>query len=144
MDRRAKNMVKAMKILEQPPSLDDYLALYHSTGWDQREPVSVEQLQAALDRSWLWVQAVVDGRVMGVGRVVSEGTLYAFVVDLIVLPEHQGRGIGGALLERIGRRCREAGMRRVWLFAAEGKAGFYERHGYQARGPSEPGMQLMG
>ena len=132
-----------MKILEGAPRHAAYRALYSSTGWDAERPVSDDALRAAIEHSWLWLRALEDGDLVGVGRVVSEGSMYAFVVDLIVAPEHRGRGIGSALLQRVNQRCREAGMRRVWLFAAEGRAGFYQRHGYRARGPGEPGMQLV-
>lgn len=132
-----------MHILEGPPTLDEYEALYDSTGWAARKPVTRAQLAASLDQSWLWVRAVEDDRVVGVGRVVSEGTLYGLVCDLIVAPEHQGRGIGSALIQAINECCRQAGLRRVWLFAAQDKAGFYERNGYETRPADMPGMQLV-
>ncbi|MBZ8143824.1 GNAT family N-acetyltransferase, partial [Rubrivivax gelatinosus] len=36
-----------------------------------------------------------------------------------------------------------AGITDIQLFCAEGKTGFYERHGFVARAPSRPGMQYV-
>jgi GNAT superfamily N-acetyltransferase len=61
---------------------------------------------------------------------------------MIVDPEHQGRGIGSEILNRIVSECRSHNIRDVQLFAAQGKSGFYEKHGFAARPPDAPGMEL--
>jgi GNAT superfamily N-acetyltransferase len=60
----------------------------------------------------------------------------ASVFALFVLPEHEGRGLGSALLDRALRWLEENGVERVWLTTAEGTdaAAFYTARGWQAVG----------
>ena len=61
-------------------------------------------------------------------------------VDLIrhayVLPEHQGRGIGGALLEHIMRAAGRRVLVGTWA-AAEWAVRFYRRHGFRQVTPEQ-------
>jgi len=61
-------------------------------------------------------------------------------VDLIrhayVLPEHQGRGIGGALIEHIMRSAERRVLIGTWA-AAEWAIRFYRRHGFQQVTPAQ-------
>jgi GNAT superfamily N-acetyltransferase len=44
------------------------------------------------------------GAVVGTARVVGDGVTYVAVQDVAVHPEHQARGIGRALLDRVLER----------------------------------------
>lgn len=66
-------------------------------------------------------------------------------VDLIrhayVAPAHQGRGIGGALLEHLQRRSTRRTLVGTWA-AAEWAIRFYERHGFVRVGPERSAVLL--
>jgi GNAT superfamily N-acetyltransferase len=70
-----------------------------------------------------------DGRLLGV-----MGIQQVRDVDLIrhayTLPDCQGRGIGGALLEHLLARATRPILVGTWA-AAEWAIGFYERHGFE-------------
>jgi len=134
-------MIK-IQYIEEPPVIDDYVTLYKSTGWKYQTPVTKAVLETALANTWHWVCAYQKERLVGLGRLISDGALYAFVCDLIVLPEFQKQGIGSTMLVHLKKTCMEKNIKRVWLFAAKGKAPFYERHGFDVRPQSMPGMQL--
>lgn len=116
--------------------------LMRSTGWFADTPPAVEELAAALAQSWAAVSAYDGPRLVGTGRVLSDGVLHALIVEMIVLPDYQGQGIGSTILTRLVARCRAAGIRMIQLFCARDKAGFYERHGFVQRDPAAPGMEL--
>lgn len=124
-----------------PPTVAEFAALRASTGWG---PVTPEQLERGLAGSWLVATARDDdGAAVGVGRLVSDGGLHALVTELIVLDGLRGRGIGAELLAMLVRAAREAGVASVHLFAAEGRAPFYERNGFAPRPADAPGMDLV-
>jgi len=73
--------------------------------------------------------------------------LQALVMDVIVLPEYQGRGIGKELMKRVmeylDNLSRDGGIF-VNLMSAQGREGFYEQFGFERR-PNDkrgPGMTL--
>ena len=122
------------------PDADAYFELFESTGWNQEYRLTCEELRAAASRSWFLLAGYRDGRLVGTGRVVSDGVLHALIVDVIVSPECQGQGIGASIMERLVERCRTARIRDVQLFSAKGKAPFYRRLGFVDRPADAPGM----
>ncbi|MFC1619828.1 GNAT family N-acetyltransferase [Candidatus Neomarinimicrobiota bacterium] len=124
------------------PDRDAFFALFETTGWNEEYGLDADQLNTALQHSWTSVSAYDGDRLAGFGRVVSDGVLHALIVDLVVLPEYQGQGIGSTLLRELVARCREADLRDIQLFCARDQAGFYEKHGFQVRPEDAPGMQL--
>lgn len=83
-----------------------------------------------------------DEKLIGIGRLISDGALYACVCDMIVFHAYQKRGIGSAILKMLKDKCKENGIQRVWLFAAAGRAGFYVKNGFNIRPEDAPGMQM--
>lgn len=121
------------------PSVAEFAALYDSTGWGSH---SLDVLERALDGSWFVATARVNGELVGMGRVISDGALHAFITEMIVAPDHRGTGIGAELLRALVDECGRRGITDVQLFAASGRAGFYERNGFAPRPADAPGMQL--
>ena len=132
-----------VKFKEGLPSPASYHQLFETSGWNEAYQADEEELSEAITNSWCTLSAYNEREeLVGFGRTLSDGKLYAIICDMIVNPEYQDRGIGSLILETMIERCREAGIRVVWLFSASGKSGFYERHGFQERPLSAPGMQL--
>ena len=117
-----------------------YFDLFITTGWNDEYWLDADSLLAAIRLSWYFVAAYDGATLVGTGRIVSDGVLHALIVDVIVRPEYQGRGIGTRMMERLLARCRAAGLRDVQLFCARGKAPFYARLGFVPRPTEAPGM----
>jgi len=124
------------------PDKREFFELFDTTGWNSDYRASPEEIHAAIGHHWCAVSAYEGDRLVGFGRVDSDGHIHAMIFDLIVHPEYQGRGIGHTILAHLIGRCRDAGIRDVQLFCARGKIGFYERHGFEVRPADAPGMQL--
>ena len=128
---------------DEKPEPADFADLFETTGWNTRYQASKAELEEALSQSWHVVSAYDGTHLVGVGRTVSDGVLYAMIYDMIVRPSHQGRGIGTAMLQRLVARCIASGLREVQLFAAQGKADFYGKRGFVARPADAPGMRFV-
>jgi len=76
----------------------------------------------------------IDGAVAG-AAVVRPGWLRGpYLQFLAVVPDAQGRGIGGAFLAWLEREARAAKERNLWVAASEINVGairLYERHGFK-------------
>ena len=124
------------------PAKDEYFRLFESTGWNEGYQLDADGLREAIGKSWYLVSAYHDDHLVGFGRVISDGVLHALIVDLIVLPDYQGSGIGSRILDELTDKCRSQGIPDIQLFCASGKVGFYEKHGFARRPADGPGMEL--
>ncbi|MCS5510336.1 GNAT family N-acetyltransferase [Curtobacterium flaccumfaciens pv. flaccumfaciens] len=123
-----------------PPTATELKELYDETGWGEWD---VERFERALAGSWVVCAARDDaGLLIGVGRLISDGALHAFVTEMIVTERARGSGIGGEVLARLVGEARRRGVDDVQLFAARGRAGFYERNGFERRPDAAPGMDV--
>ena len=76
--------------------------------------------------------AVAGDRAVGTGMVLGDGATFAYLKDIVVHPEWQGRGIGTRIVEAllaIIRRAQPDGML-VTLFTGQHLAEFYEQFGF--------------
>ena len=69
-----------------------------------------------------------SGRLVAVGRALADGADCSYVCDVAVLPEHQGRGLGRAVVQRLVELSH--GHRKIILYAVPGKEGFYRKLGF--------------
>jgi GNAT superfamily N-acetyltransferase len=125
-----------------PPEKTEFFRLFETTGWNEEYRLSPERLYEAVLASWYTVSAYDGDRLAGFGRMICDGVVHALILDMIVLPQYQGKGIGTGILSRLVERCREASIRDIQLFSAKGKAGFYEKNGFSRRPEDAPGMQI--
>lgn len=108
----------------------DVLELFASQWWTaDRTLPDVHAMLAASDL----VLAAVDrttGRLMGFARVLTDGVYLAVVLDVIVRPSDQGRGVGRSLLDAVVGHHRLAGVRSVELVCPPELFPFYQRWGF--------------
>lgn len=122
------------------PDPGQYLALFNTTGWNDKYKATVDQLASALNKSWYTVSACDGGELVGFGRLVSDGVLYAMIYDMIVLPTYQQQGIATQILLRLLDQCERHDIRDIQLFSARGKQPFYEKRGFACRPEDASGM----
>lgn len=127
-----------------PPDPAEYAKLFETTGWNARYKASVGELGKSLNASWSTVSAYAAERLIGFGRTISDGVLYAVLFDVIVHPDFQRRGIGAGIVRQLVEGCSAAGIRDIQLFSAAGKIQFYERLGFDIRPAEAPGMRFRG
>jgi len=130
-----------IKYINGLPDFDSFFELYESTGWNDKDKKSKEQLFNAVMNSWYFVSAYSNDQLVGCGRVVSDGYLHAYINEMIVLPDFQRKGIGKEILNRLLQRILEQGIKDIQLFCAKGKEEFYFKNGFEKRPDDAPGMQ---
>jgi ribosomal protein S18 acetylase RimI-like enzyme len=105
---------------------DDVAYLFKSVGWGRREP---EDLRAAFSKSTFKCFAFDDAKLVGFGRTIDDGRYMATIVDMIVRPEYQRRGIGHQIMQNL--QARLTGFLYVTLTAVSEAQPFYEKLGWR-------------
>jgi predicted GNAT family N-acyltransferase len=91
-------------------------------GQDVPEDLERDDLDAVSDHA----VALVEGEVVGTGRLLPDGT----IGRMAVATSARGAGIGAALLARLEARASERGLPAVELHAQVHATGFYDKAGY--------------
>ena len=114
---------------DRPIPLEALLELYASVGWTAytREP---ETLERAFDGATYVVGAWEDETLVGVCRVLSDNASILYVQDILVDPDHQRRGIGRALLERVLERYSHCRQKVLMTDDRPEQKAFYEALGF--------------
>lgn len=82
-----------------------------------------------------------DNDLIGFGRIISDGKLHAFIVELIVSSSYRGNGIGSRILELLVNQAKSCNINDIQLFCAKDKKQFYLKNNFVARPDDAPGMQ---
>ena len=123
-----------------PPSAAEFKALYDQTGWAEFPEATFAD---ALAGSWVVCTARDEnGTLLGMGRLISDGVLHAFVTEMLVADRSRGQGTGARILEEFVRASKARGVEDIQLFAAQDRAAFYERNGFRRRPDRAPGMDI--
>jgi GNAT superfamily N-acetyltransferase len=130
-----RSSATAVEIVKRLPTVEEYQALVRAVGWAATNPLDRAANSLAGVRSGVIAR---DGdRVVGAGLVIGDGTTFAYLKDIMVHPDWQGRGIGtrivGALLAEIRENADDPML--VALFTGRRLAPFYEQFGFL--GPEE-------
>ncbi len=88
----------------------------------------------ALQRADLALVAEVDGEVVGFVRTMSDGAFAVYIADILVLPDHQRRGVGSDLLRAVLTHYPMSTYHHQVLIAEHDADGFYRRMGLSAVG----------
>lgn len=123
-----------------PPSAAEFKTLYDETGWAD---LPLSKFESALAGSWIVCTARDSiGGLIGMGRLISDGALHAFVTEMLVTDRARGNGTGARILETLIAAAKARGVDDIQLFAARDRAGFYERNGFSRRPADAPGMDF--
>jgi GNAT superfamily N-acetyltransferase len=130
----------AVTIVERLPTVEEYLVLANDARSAAR--AASERAARVLAGARSGVVALDGDCVVGAGLVVGDGVTFAYLRDIVVLTDWQGRGVGSRIVEGllalIYRTAPEDML--VTLFTGQDRASFYERFGF---GGPEAGLYGM-
>ena len=120
-----------MEYFENRLTCQEYISLRSSVGWNN---FAEGQVRDSIRSSLYSVTAVDGGRTVAMGRLIGDG-LYYMMVDVVVNPAFQGKGIGSQivdlLLAYVDDRTPPGGRSSVQLIAEQGKEAFYIKKGFK-------------
>jgi GNAT superfamily N-acetyltransferase len=129
----SREPLPGVQIVHRLPTIEEYRALVDAVRWTAlNNPVAAAE---SLPRSLFAVVAEFEGRCIGTARVVGDGAQFYYVMDVMVHPDQQGRGIGTLLMNEIVGYFQDhaPAQAMIGLYTGAGLATFYERFGF--RGP---------
>jgi GNAT superfamily N-acetyltransferase len=111
--------------------VEEIVSLYKSAGWWQESPEARSIIPAMIRGSFCFMVArSLDGHIIGMARVISDGCSDAYIQDVTVLDAYRGQGIGSELVRRLTKFCLSRKMGWIGLVSEPGTQSLYEELGY--------------
>jgi GNAT superfamily N-acetyltransferase len=136
--------MSAIRLSKNLPDREQYIKLFLSTGWNEKYKLDDDSIYNTLRNSYYIVSALEGNKLVGFGRIISDGIMHALIVDMIIDPEYQGKGIGTLILEDLVGVCVKNEIVDIQLFCARDKEPFYLKNGFSPRPENAPGMEYVG
>ena len=100
--------------------------LRESVGWSRME----KEYGSPSISSYYHIAVYEDDELIAYIDSVSNGVTDAYIQDLMVRPDHQGKGIGTELMNKMIRYLKEKHICIISVIYEEGLEPFYERFGF--------------
>ena len=101
-------------------------------GWWNDENDKIEFFVESLIKStFLFAVAKFEGRIVGMGRVLSEGISDAYIQDVVVLKDFRKQGIGGGIIKLLLKELLAKKISWIGLISVPGAENFYKEIGFE-------------
>ena len=131
----------AFTVVHSTPPVETYRYLRTAAGLSSK---TIEAAERGLPNTLFAVQIFCGQTAIGMGRVIGDGGTFYQVVDIAVLPEYQGQGVGKKIMaeiaDYIAREVPESGY--VSLLADGQAQRLYQQFGFSLTAPDSVGMGL--
>jgi GNAT superfamily N-acetyltransferase len=105
-------------------AIHDYLC--HKSYWAKGR--SLERVKKSIDNSICFGLYDSEENMLGFARVVTDKVVFAYLMDLFIFDEHQGKGFGTKLVKHI---VEHPDLQvRLWFLATKSAHGLYEKFGF--------------
>ena len=127
------------ELIERFPDAPTYRAMRVAGGMS---PKTEDAAERGLRNTLYGVSALHHGDVVGMGRIVGDGGCFFVVVDIVVAPEWQGRGLGKRIMAALDAWLRANAPESAYVhLAADGDAKYlYEKFGFVETAPATVNM----
>ncbi len=111
--------------------VEEIVELYKAAGWWQESPEARAAIPPMIKGSFCFMVArSIEGRIVGMARVISDGFSDAYIQDVVVLANYRGRGVGKELVRRLTQFCVSRKIAWIGLVAEPGTQSLYEDLGF--------------
>jgi GNAT superfamily N-acetyltransferase len=126
-------------LVERLPTVGEYRDLRRLSGLSEK---SLEAAERGLPSTLFSVVVEHGGAAIGMGRVIGDGGTAYQVVDIAVLPAHQGKGLGKRIVAALVDWLRATAPKTAYIsLIADGPAkDLYAQYGFKPTAPASIGM----
>ena len=127
------------RLVERLPTVAEYRDLRRLSGLSEKSPEAAER---GLPATLFAVVIEADTGPVGMGRVIGDGGTAYQVVDIAVLPPHQGQGLGKRIVAALVDWLHATAPKSAYVsLIADGPAkDLYSQYGFEPTAPASIGM----
>ena len=117
--------------------VDDIEALFKDASWVRNTPTWQKEKFSLIFKNSTWAYTVWDNnKIIAMVRVISDKIMYANILDLIVMSEYRGKGIGKKLVELCVQKLPHGDW---FAHTSSSNFDFYRKSGFEVKDLSTNG-----
>ncbi len=122
--------------------VDQLINLYQEAGWWSAETDSRDVLKGIISGSHCFCVAVIENKIVGMGRSISDGISDAYIQDVAVTKPFRRKGIAGRIVTELIKKLEADGIAWIGLIAEKDSAEYYRPLGFDPMPNSIPMLKL--
>jgi GNAT superfamily N-acetyltransferase len=103
---------------------------------------ALETVQKSIDNSLCIGIYDQDSKLVGFGRVITDYAVFAWIIDVFILEEHRGQGLGKRLIEYMMNFPELKNLKR-WQLVTDNAHRLYEKYGFVRLAAPEKHMEKV-
>ncbi|KOY14780.1 GNAT family N-acetyltransferase [Paenibacillus xylanivorans] len=112
------------------PTEDSIYELYENLNWNEYLKLNKDQLLTTMKQSWYAIYAYHENRLIGTGRIVSDGIINAYLCGLGIHSDYRSKGIGTEITRLLVEHCKKDNLH-LQFFCEEGLVPYYENMNFK-------------
>jgi GNAT superfamily N-acetyltransferase len=127
------------RLITRTPTIPEYRGLRRGSGLSDK---TEEAAARGLPTTQFAVVIEHEGTAVGMGRIIGDGGTAFQIVDIAVLPEHQGKGLGKKIVSALVDWLHANAPKSAYVsLIADGPAkDLYAQYGFEPTAPASIGM----
>lgn len=109
---------------------EDIYCLYDGLRWNEFLKLNRDQLIKAMEQSYYVIYAYIGEKIIGTGRVISDGVTNAYLCGLGVAEEYRNKGTGTEISKRLVEHCKKNNLH-IQFFCEEKLVSYYKKMGFE-------------
>lgn len=126
-----------------PAEIQRIITLYRHAGWWSEEIDDPGLVNRIVAGSHCFIAATLSGRIIGMGRAISDGASDAYIQDVTVDSAFRGKGVAAQIVQLLIERLKADGISWIGLIAEQNSHGFYEKLGFTEMRDAKPLLMIL-
>lgn len=111
---------------------EDIIDLYKQAGWwSNADDADTSFVDKIVSGTFLFAVATKEGKIIGMGRAISDGFSDAYIQDVTVQEKYRKQGIGSEIIKLLVITLKQRGIGWIGLISEPGAENFYHQLGFE-------------
>ena len=124
---------------------DQIIALYKQAGWwTASDDEDVSFVDGIISSTFKFAIARTEGKIVGMGRAISDGVSDAYIQDVTVDQKYRKKGIGSGIIRLLVKSLKAEKIGWIGLISEPGAENFYNELGFEVMKDHTPYIYKQG
>ncbi len=119
------------------------LNLYKAANWWEEDGNGTDIIDKIISGSYIFMTVAYQDKIIGMGRVISDGVSDAYIQDVTVDKDYRNRKIGSKIVSLLINNLEKDGIKWIGLIAENNSQKFYTPMGFVTMKNADPMLKIL-